>query len=245
MTSAPAPLRAATFPPVRAEPKPIFDWLFGIAVLAVVGVYVRAIYFTPMDALQGAAQKIYYVHVPSAIGGYLAVTITALMSIVFLWLADERADRLAEAGAEVGLVFLSVVLITGPIWGRWVWGTWWSWGDARLTLTLFLWFVIAAYLILRGAIEDVAMRARYSAILGILGAVLIPFIHLSVYFFNTLHPMPIALKPGRPSMSPEMLTTFLFAMCAFALLSITLVRARYRLGLQRDLIASAEMDGAV
>jgi heme exporter protein C len=238
-----SPVREAA--PAPLEAKPLFDWLFGVAVLAVIAVYIRAIYFTPLDALQGAAQKIYYVHVPSAIGAYLAVSITALMSIVYLWLREERADRLAEASAEVGLIFLTVVLITGPIWARWIWGTWWAWWDARLTLTLFLWFVVAAYLVLRGGIDDAAMRARYSAVLGILGALLIPFIHLSVYFFNTLHPMPIALKPGRPNLSGEMLTTFLLGMCAFALLAIALVRARYRFGVQRDMVAALEAEGTI
>ena len=157
------------------------------------------------------------------------------MSIVYLWLHDERADRLAEASAEVGLVFLTVVLTTGPIWGKGIWGAWWVWWDMRLTLTLFLWFVVAAYLVLRGAIEDDAMRARYSAVLGVLGALLIPFIHLSVYLFQArLHPMPVVLKPGEPSMSPEMLMTFLSSFVVFTLLCIAFIRARYRLGVLRD-----------
>jgi heme exporter protein C len=237
-----APSRHAA--PAPLEAKPVFSWLFYFAVLAIVGIYVRAIYFTPLDALQGAAQKIYYVHVPSAIGAYLAVSITALMSIVFLWLHEERADRLAEASAEVGLMFLTVVLITGPIWARWTWGTWWAWWDARLTLTLFLWFVVAAYLVLRGGIDEPAMRARYSAVLGVLAAVLSPFIHLSVYFFNTMHPMPITLKPGRPSLDPPMLTTFLLSMCAFSFLAIALIQARYRFGVQRDIVTGMEAEGA-
>ena len=218
-----------------AEEKPIFGWLFVVAVLAVAAVYVRAIYFTPMEATQGLAQKIYYVHVPSALGAYIGVSLAALMSLVYLWLHDERADRMAESSAEVGLVFLTAVLITGPLWGRWIWGAWWVWWDARLTATLFLWFLVAAYLILRGAIEDAAMRARYSAILAVLGALLIPFIHLSVYLFHTMHPMPILLKPSSPSMSPQMLTTFLSSFCAFTLLCIALIQARYRYALRREM----------
>src|SRR5437764_3652347 len=142
------------------EPKPIFDWLLVLAVLAVAAAYIRAIYFTPIEALQGAAQKIYYIHLSGVAGAYLSITITALMSIVALWLRDPRADHLAEASAEVGLVFLTVVLTTGPIWGHKIWGAWWAWWEARLTLTLFLWFVLVAYLVLPGAIEGPAMRAR-------------------------------------------------------------------------------------
>lgn len=243
MTSIPA--REAVAPSTAPlEVKPVFGWFTVIAVLAVAGVYIRAIYFTPIEALQGAAQKIYYLHVPAALGAYIAVSITALMSVVYLWLRDERADRLAEASAEVGIVFLSVVLTTGPIWAHRIWGTWWAWWDMRLTLTLFLWFVVAAYLILRSGIEDPAMRGRFSAVLGILGALLIPFIHLSVYLFQArLHPMPVVLKPGAPSMPPEMLTTFLLSFCSFSLLCLALIRARYRYGVLKELAAAAEGEG--
>ena len=100
--------------PARAEPKPIFDWFFAIAALSILGIYIRAIYFTPMEARQGLVQKIYYLHVPSAMGAYLCVSVCAVASLIYLWLRDERADRMAEASAEVGLVFTSMVLITGP-----------------------------------------------------------------------------------------------------------------------------------
>jgi heme exporter protein C len=224
--------------------RPILDWLFWLAVLGVAGLYVRSIYFTPLDALQGAAQKIYYVHIAAWLSAYLAVGITCLMSIVYLWLHDERADRLGEASAEVGLIFLTVGLCTGSIWGHRIWGAWWVWWDMRLTLTLFLWFVVAAYLVLRGAIEDDSQRARYSAVLGILGALLIPFIHLSVYLFQArLHPMPVALQPGAPKMSNEMLVTFLSSFVVFTLLCIAFIRGRYRLALLRELAAEHAAGG--
>ncbi len=212
--------------------RPIFGRLFIVAASAVVAAIVRIMFFTPIEATQGAAQKIYYIHVPAALSAYAALIMTALMSIVYLWLHDERADRLAESGGEVALLFTSVVLTTGPIWGKPVWGAWWTW-DARLTLTLFLWFVTAAYLVLRGAIDEPAVRARYSAVLAVLAAILIPFIHLSVYLFRTLHPMPIVLKPDRPSLPPEMLETFLISTTAFLLLCAALIRARYRLAVLR------------
>jgi heme exporter protein C len=222
--------------------RPLFGWLFVVAVICMAAAYVRAIYFTPIEALQGAAQKIYYLHVPAALSAYLSLSIVALMSVVYLWLRDERADRLAESAGEVGLVFLTAVLTTGPLWGKPIWGTWWTW-DARLTLTLFLWFLTAGYLVLRGAIDDRAMRARYSAVLGILAALLIPFIHLSVYLFRTLHPMPIVLKPDRPSMPNDMLLTFLSFFGACTLLCISLIRARYRYGVARDVLRAAEAEG--
>ncbi len=223
--------------------KPVINaWLL-VGIAAVIAVYIRAIYFTPMEARQGAVQKLYYIHFPTALGAYIGVGITALCSVIYLWLHDERADRLAEAGAEVAATFLVVVMAMGSIWAHVAWGAWWVWWDLRLTLTLFLWFVTIAYLVLRGAIDEPAARGRYSAVLGILGALLIPFIHLSVYFTDAhVHPMPIVAKPAKPSLSPEMLTTFLAAFVAFSVFTLGLIAARYRLGLQRDTLAELEAE---
>src|SRR6476469_6139027 len=203
------------------------------AALAVIATLIRAIFFTPFEAVQGPAQKIFYVHAPAAWVAFLAFGLVALASALYLWLRDERLDRFAESSAEVGVVFTTVVLITGPLWGKPIWGTWWTW-DARLTLTLFLWFIYVGYIVLRGAIDDRALRARYSAILGILGSLLIPFIHLSVYLFRTLHPRPIVIKPSAPSLPPEMLTTLIISFVAFTLFYLALVRQRYRLASERD-----------
>lgn len=222
-----------------APTRRVFDWLLLLAIIAVAATYVRAIVFTPVERLQGPAQKIFYIHAPSAWVAFLAFGVVALAGIMYLWLKDERLDRIAESSAEVGVIFTTAVLLTGPMWGKPVWGTWWTW-DARLTLTLFLWFVYVGYLVMRSALDDRAQRARFSAILGILGSLLIPFIHLSVYLFRTLHPEPIVLKPSRPSLPGEMLTTLLIAFLSFTLLYLALVRARYRLGVMRDQAAMAE-----
>ena len=215
-----------------------FSKLGFVAVASVIAVYIRAIYFTAPDVLQGAAQKILYVHAPSAWVAFLAFGLVAVASVLYLWLKDPKLDRVAESSAEVGLVFTTVVLITGPLWAKPVWGAYWTW-DARLTLTLFLWFIYAGYIILRGAIDDFGMRARFSAVLGILGAMLVPFIHLSVYFFRTLHPMPVLLKPSAPSMPREMVITLVSAFCAFSLLYVWLLRERYRMAVERDAATEA------
>jgi heme exporter protein C len=218
----------------------LFDGFFGAAVLAVMATVVRAAYFTPVEARQGPAQKIFYIHAPAAfVGLYVAFGLMAVASALYLWLHDPKLDRLAASSAEVGLIFTTVVLVTGPIWGRTVWGAWWTW-DARLTLTLFLWLIILGYLVLRSAVEDRALRARYAAVLAILAALLIPFIHLSVYLFRTLHPQPIVLKPSAPSLPPEMLVTFLMAVASFALLFVAFLRARYRLATAQDLALDAD-----
>ena len=203
------------------------------AIVAIVVTYVRAMFFTPLEAVQGPAQKILYVHAPAAWVAFMAFALVAVASGLYLWLREDRLDRIAESSAEVGVVFTTVVLTTGPLWGKPVWGAYWTW-DARLTLTLFLWFIYVAYLVMRGALDDKAMRARYSAVLGILGALLIPFIHLSVYLFRTLHPQPILLKPSAPSLPGEMLRTLLLAFASFTLLYVALLRARYRYAVTRD-----------
>jgi len=223
-----------------ARPTRTIDGLLLAGLIAVAGAVTRAIWFTPVEARQGLAQKIFYVHVPSAfIALYIAFGLLAITSALYLWLRDPRLDRMAESAAEVGLVYMSVVLLTGPIWGKTVWGTWWTW-DARLTLTLFLWFVVVGLLLLRQSIEERSMRARYSAVLGLLAAILVPFIHISVYLFRTLHPRPIVLKPSAPSLPGEMLTTLLLSFAAFLLLFFGMLRMRYRYATERDELLAAE-----
>jgi heme exporter protein C len=219
---------------------PLFGWLFWIAVIAVTASIIRALSFTPIEALQGPAQKIFYIHVPAAITAlYLAFGLMAITSVLYLWLRDPQLDRVAACSAEVGLTFTTVVLVTGPLWAKPIWGTWWS-GDARLNSTLFLWLIILGYLILRRAVDDQAMRARYSAILAILAGLLVPFIHLTVYLFRTMHPMPIVLKPSAPSMPREMDITFFLALASFILLFVALLRARYRLALVTETVEPDE-----
>jgi heme exporter protein C len=210
------------------------SWLDTVAGLAVVGTVVRAAFFTPLEAKQGAAQKIFYIHVPSAWVAFLAFGLVAVASAAFLWLRDSRLDRFAESSAEVGVIFTSVVLITGPLWAKPIWGAYWAWWDVRLVSTLFLWFIYVSYIVLRGAIDSPEQRARYSAVLGILGALLIPFIHLSVYLFATMHPMPIVGKPSAPSLPNEMLLTLFISLTSFTLLYFAFVRSRYRYASERD-----------
>ena len=204
-----------------------------VALLGVAGVYVLAWGYTPIEARQGVAQKIFYLHVPSAWSALLAFSLVGIVSALYLWLNDPRLDRFAAASAEVGLAFSAVMLTTGPIWAKPIWGTWWTW-DARLTLTLFLFFLFIGYLALRAALQDPGERARFSAVIGILGLLLVPFIHLSVYLFRTLHPQPVVLKPSRPSLPPEMLRTLLISMGVFTLLYVGLVTLRYGLALAED-----------
>lgn len=204
-------------------------WITVLSLLLLAGVYVRAIVFTPEERLQGLAQKIYYVHVPSAWSAMLAMGMVGLASILFLFLKDLRYDRFASASAEVGTAFSLVMLTTGPLWAKPIWGTYWTW-DARLTLTLMLFFLFVGYQVLRGAVSDPGLRARYAAVVGICGLVLLPFIHLSVYLFRTLHPQPIVLKPSAPSAPPAMVVTLLSSFAVFTLLYVGFVMQRYAIG---------------
>jgi heme exporter protein C len=204
-----------------------------VALCGLAGVYVLALGYTPVEARQGVAQKIFYLHVPAAWNALIAFSLVGVASALYLWLHDPRLDRFAAASAEVGVAFSAVMLTTGPIWARPIWGTWWTW-DARLTLTLFLFFLFIGYLALRAALHDPAERARFSAVVGILGMLLVPFIHLSVYLFRTLHPQPVVLKPSAPSLPPEMLRTLLISTAVFTLLYVGLVTLRYGLALAED-----------
>lgn len=209
-------------------------WLTSVALVGLIGVYIRALAFTPIERFQGPAQKIYYVHVPTAWAALMAFSVTGIVSLLYLWLRDRKLDVVAASSAEVGLAFSIVMLTTGPIWGKPIWGTWWSW-DARLTSTLFIFLLFIGYLVLRNAIEDPDQRARYSAVLGILAIVLVPFIHMTVYFFRTLHPQPIIAKPGAPSLPGEMLLTFFLSLSVFTVLYIGFVMQRYALAVFEDI----------
>ncbi|MFQ5693666.1 MAG: cytochrome c biogenesis protein, partial [Nitrospinota bacterium] len=146
----------------------------------------------PNEVSQGVVQRIFYVHVPSAWIAFLAFFLVLVCSVRYLMTRARRWDIYAHACAEVGIVFCTLVLITGPIWAKPIWGVWWTW-DARLTLTLILWFVYLAYLMIRAQDLEPDKKARYAAVLGIVGALSIPINHFSVLLWRTLHPKPVVI----------------------------------------------------
>lgn len=204
-----------------------------VALVALAGVYVRALAFTPIERFQGPAQKIFYVHAPVAWASLLAFAVTGLMSLLYLVLKDRKLDHIAASSAEVGVALSVAMLTTGPIWGKPIWGTWWSW-DARLSSTLFLFLLFVGYLVLRGALSDIEVRARYSAVLGVMALALVPFIHVTVYWFRTLHPEPVFMKPDAPSMPGAMLVTLLSSFAVFTTLYIGFVMQRYGVSILED-----------
>jgi len=170
------------------------------ALVAMVAALYMVFVYVPSDRVQGIVQRIFYFHVPLAIVTFLAFGVTAVGSALFLWRGGREWDRLAHASAEIGMVLCTLVLITGPIWARPIWGTWWTW-DARLTTTLILWLIYAAYLMMRTVSGPGEQGARYAAILGVVGAVDIPIINRSVYWWRTIHPAVLVTREGGSGLS--------------------------------------------
>ena len=160
------------------------------AVLALlVAIYAWAVYQAPIDSVQGVIQKILYVHPPLAYGAYLGFIFTGIGGAVYLWREREDWDRFAVAGAEVGIIFCTLMMVTGPIWARGTWGKWWSW-DPRLTVTLLLWFIYLAYAVLRSFSEGGSRTARFAPVYGIVGVLLIPLNYYVIEIFEnrSIHP---------------------------------------------------------
>lgn len=192
--------------------------------------------YAPLEKSEGVVQRIMYFHIPSAWVAFLAFFVVFISSILFLWKNDRKWDIVAHSSAEIGIVFCSLVLVTGPIWAKPIWGAWWVW-DARLTSTLILWLIYMGYLMLRAHAEAGSQRARYAAVLGIIGFLDIPIIHFSVLWWRTFHPQPkmLAMKEGIASgMAPSMAVTLLVSLSAFTLLYILLMKQRIKLEKMHD-----------
>ena len=182
----------------------------------------------PTEREMGIVQRIFYFHVASAQVAFVGFFLVAGGSAVYLWKGSRRADRLAHASAEVGVLFCTLVLVTGPLWARPIWGVWWTW-DPRLTMTVILWAIYASYLVLRAfGGEDEGVR-RYAAVLGIVGVLDIPIIKVSVHLLRGIHPAVIARNEGGSGLTdPRMWAGLLVATLALVLLAVWLVQLRVR-----------------
>lgn len=205
-----------------------------VAVLAVT-IGLVAAFAAPPDRLQGDLQRLMYVHVPAAWLAYLSFALTMVASVAWLQSRNDRWDRLAVSFVEVGVLFTGLTLATGSIWGKPVWGVWWTW-DPRLVTTAILMLVYLGYLSLRRAMTDPVVRARRSAVLGIAAFLQVPIVHMSVIWWRTLHQPPTVLKPGDPSIDHTMLLALLVNVAAFTVVFAALVRRRSELaGLDHEL----------
>ncbi len=186
-----------------------------------------ALVLAPEERVMGPPQRIFYIHVPSAFATYLGVAVLLAGSIAYLWSRRPAADALARAGLEVGWVFCTIVLVTGPIWARPAWGVWWTW-EARLTTTLVLWLILLGCVLVRRYAADRDTGARFAAVLGVLGALDIPVIHKAVAWWRGQHPQ--LFGPGREdALAPPMREAFGIASGAFLGLAVLLIAIRARM----------------
>jgi heme exporter protein C len=200
------------------------------AVLLSYGLY-QALVVAPTEKTMGDVQRIFYYHVPSAWTAGVLFFVNFIASIVYLARRNTKADALAVASAEVGVVFCTIVLVTGPIWARPVWGIWWTW-DLRLTLTLVCWLIYVSYLLLR-RFSTSGQTPVIAAVLAIFGMLDIPLVYFSIWFFRTQHPQPVI--GGGGSIDPAMLHAFFVNLIAFTCFGILVCWSRYRLEvLRRD-----------
>jgi heme exporter protein C len=216
----------------------------GLALAGVSGVLLlhwQVFFWVPTEQTMGIVQRIFYIHVPAAWVAFMAFGIVAFCGAGYLWLRDERLDRAALAAAEGGMLFTTIVLLTGPLWARVAWGTWWEW-EPRLTFTLLLWFIYLGYFLVRSSTENPERGKRFAAVVGIVGALDIPLIHISVKWFRSLHPEPVVLKPEGPSLDPDMLVTLFTGFASFTLVFFSLFLFRYALEGLRDTLVQRELE---
>jgi len=213
----------------------IVNRLLPIAILVAVVMFVRAPFVinnAPYESTMGLVQKIFYFHVPAAIMSFLSAFVCGIASIVYLVTRKRSADHVAVAAAELVVLFGLLVLVTGPLWARKAWGVWWQW-EARLTMTLVLWMIFVAYMLLRrfgGAGSDVLAAA-----VGLFGMALVPFVYWSVNVWRTLHPTTNVVM----SLPPEMLGPFAWTSSAFLVLYLVLLAVRVRLEATRAALEDA------
>lgn len=205
----------------------------GIGIVALLNIAIAlymALFYAPMEKTMGDAQRIFYFHVPSAWVGFLAFFVVFVASVLYLWRHERKWDALASSAAEIGVVFTTLVLLTGPLWAKKAWGAFWVW-DARLTTTLVLWMIYIGYLMLRSN-ADGERRARFAAVLGIIGFLDVPIIYISVTIWRTMHPTLLINDPG--GLAPQMTQTLMVALLSFTLLFVFLLIQRVRLEQSRD-----------
>ncbi|MGH9749088.1 MAG: cytochrome c biogenesis protein [Candidatus Polarisedimenticolia bacterium] len=202
--------------------------LLAVTTLAIAVCITVVFAVVPGERTMGAVQRIFYFHVPSAINAFLGVALCALFSLLYLWRRERRFDILAHGSAELAVLFCSIVLITGPLWARPVWGVWWT-GEVRLTSTLVLWLILVGYLVLRASAENPDQAARWGAVVAILGALDVPIIYKSVEWWRGLHPKVLRVSGGR-GLDPAMRQALLLCIVSFVLLFALLLVLRTRLG---------------
>ncbi len=215
------------------QPRPIWvRVLEGMAALFMLVALGMVFFYAPLERVMGPVQRVFYFHVAANWVGMLSFGLAALSGIAYLITRQERWDRLAVAAVELGLVFSITGIISGSIWARPIWNTWWTW-DPRLVSVTIMVLVYFAYLMLRQGVEDPERRARFAAVYAILGFLSVPLTFFSIRLYRTIHPQVIGKGGGEAlgqfDMTPEMLHTLLFSLFAYTVLYAVLLWHRYRL----------------
>lgn len=188
---------------------------------------VMGVVVAPPDAVQGNVQRLMYVHVPAAWLAYVSFFVVFVASVAYLRTGRTRWDRMAAASAEIGVVFTALTIALGSLWGKPVWGTWWTW-DPRLTTTAVMLLIYLGYLAVRRLPDSPVRRGRWSAVVGIVGFVDVPIVHFSVVWWRSLHQPPTVLRPGTPTIAGPLLAALLLGVFAFSVLYGYLLTLRLR-----------------
>ena len=199
-----------------------------VAMLMVIASAYASFYIAPEERTMGIIQRIFYFHVASAWAGFTAFFICFIGNLLYVWKRQQKYDWLGVSGAEVGLAFTTVVLITGPIWAHPVWGIWWTW-DARLTSTFVLWLLYVSYLLLRTLVEEPDRRALLSSLFGIFAFVDVPLVFGAIRWWRTQHPQPVIMGGQGSGLDPTMKSVFFFSALAMHVLMLFLLAERYSL----------------
>jgi heme exporter protein C len=214
--------------------------LLGVFLLLAAGSYAALVY-APTEATMGLIQRIFYFHIASGWTFFVAFFIVFVGSVAFLRTRNPKWDWLSVASAEVGVAFVTVVLVTGPIWAKPVWGIWWTW-DARLTSTFMLWVLFVSYLVLRTLVDDPERRGVVSAVFGIFACLDVPMVYFSIWWFRTQHPQPVI--GGGGSLDPRMWWAAMVCWAAMLGVMILLIRVRYRLEAMRSEVDAIRIEGS-
>ncbi|MHB8893602.1 MAG: cytochrome c biogenesis protein [Candidatus Geothermincolia bacterium] len=218
------------------------EWLPAAAAVLLPVAVGLVFFYAPEERTMGLVQKIFYFHLSLAAAAFLSFLVACGAGVAYLVKRERRWDALGAASVEVGVLFTSLVLVTGSLWGRPIWNTWWTW-DPRLTTSLILWFIYAACLILRTAVEDESKRATYTAVMAIVGFMDVPIVFLSARLFRSIH--PTVLRSDSVGLESSMVATLLVSLAAMLLLGASLVRLRCSLFMQeaaiKDLQTRLEM----
>ena len=205
----------------------------GLMVVAIAMVF----FYAPEEAVMGQVQRVFYFHVSSAWVGMLGFIAAAMTSVIFLRTGNHKWDQVSLAAIEIGMIFGLITIISGSIWARPIWNTWWTW-DPRLTTATIMELIYAAYLLLRQGIEDPDRRARFGSVYAIIGALSVPLTFFSIRIFRTIHPVVIGgtdpNAQGSFDMTTKMLQTFMFSLLTFSVLFVDLLWHRIRLGRLAD-----------